>query len=88
MVRPFSAGRRGRVELPSICNAAAMRLMRWNFADMLDRAIAPMPVFMILVAGGLTKIGYFNCGMACTTGLCALLIRADLLTRRRNQAAI
>jgi len=45
---------------------------------MVDRAIASMPILTILVAGALTKIGYFDWGLAWIAGLCALLIMADL----------
>jgi hypothetical protein len=63
--------------------------MKWNVANMLDRAIASMPIFMILVAGALTKIGHPDWGLAWVAGLCALLIMADLLdSRRQNRAAI
>jgi hypothetical protein len=55
------------------------RVMRWNFASMLDRAIIPMPVPLILVAGALAKTGHPDLGLAWATGLCALLVMADLL---------
>jgi len=60
--------------------------MRWNVKNLIDSTIASMPIFMILIAGGLTKVGYPNWGLAWIVGLCALLIMADLLSsRRQNQ---
>ena len=63
--------------------------MKWNIANMIERAIAPMPVLMILIAGALTKTGHPGWGLAWIAGLCALPLVADLVgSRRRNQAAI
>jgi hypothetical protein len=63
------------------------RVMRWNVAkDMLDRAIAPMSIPMILVSGALTKIGHPDWGLAWAAGLCALPIMAGLLRRQSHSA--
>jgi hypothetical protein len=68
------------------CGAEAV--MRLNMANMLDRAVASMPIFMIMVAGALTKMGYFSWGLAWIAGLCAPAIIADLLNSRQNHAEI
>jgi hypothetical protein len=57
--------------------------MRWNVANMVERAIAAMPILMILVSGALTKTGYPNWGLAWIAGICALLIMADLFNHAR-----
>jgi hypothetical protein len=66
------------------------RLMRRYVVDMLDRVdlVAPTPIFMILIAGALTKTGHAGWGMASIAGLCAASILAEVLDLgRRNQPA-
>jgi len=55
------------------------RVMGWNVAKMVDRAVAPMPILMILIAGALTKAGHPDWGLAWIAGLSAAPIMADLL---------
>ena len=56
--------------------------MRWNVENLIDRATASMPVFMILIAGTLTKVGHPDWGLAWIAGLSALLVVADLSSFR------
>jgi ABC-type bacteriocin/lantibiotic exporter with double-glycine peptidase domain len=53
-------------------------------ANMLDRAVASMPIVMILVACTLTKMGCFSWGLAWIAGLCLPVIMTDLLNSRQN----
>jgi hypothetical protein len=61
------------------------RVMRWNVTNMIERAIASMPILM--VSGALTKTGYPSWGLAWIAGICALLITADLFNSRRRDPA-
>jgi hypothetical protein len=66
------------------------RVMGRYVVDMLNRVdlVAPTPIFMILIAGALTKTGHADWGMASIVGLCATSILAEVLELgRRNQPA-
>ena len=62
------------------------RVMRRYVVDMLDRVdlVALTPIFMILVAGTLTRTGHAGWGMVSIGGLCAAEV---LELGRRNQPA-
>jgi hypothetical protein len=64
--------------------------MRRYVVDMLNRVdlVALTPIFMILIAGTLTRTGHAGWGMASIAGLCAASILAEVLELgRRNQPA-
>jgi hypothetical protein len=73
---------------PRVAPIGKERAMRRYVVDMLDRVdlVALTPIFMILIAGTLTRTGHAGWGMVSIGGLCAASILAEVIELgRRNQ---